>query len=146
MELDSKNSKCKCTSHRLVEKIVCAMLPEKPVIYSDSKKIVHEEVTDFVYGQIEALPVYLRIIYKIILYTFNLFSIFICGNIFSNLSKPKQLKYLRIWSNSPICQMRDFVKLIKSCTFLQYFDHSIILEAMKNQAENNEKQLQTGKN
>ena len=146
MESDSKNSKCKCASHRLVEKIVNAILPEKPVIYSDSRKIVHEEVTDFVYGQIEALPVYLKIVYKLVLYKFNLFSIFICGNIFSNLSKLNQLKYLRIWSNSPIRQMRDFVKLIKSCAFLQYFDHPIILEAMINQTENNEKQLQTGKN
>lgn len=146
MELDSKNSKCNCASYKLVEKIVNALLPEKPVIYSDSRKIVHEEVTDFVYGQIEALPAYLRIVYKMVLYKFNLLSIFICGNIFSNLSKPNQLKYLRIWSNSPIRQMRDFVKLIKSCAFLQYFDHRIILEAITNQTENNEKQLQTGKN
>ena len=130
MESNSKNSNYNCASYKLVEKIVSAMLPEKPVVYSDSRRKVEEDVSDFVYGQIEALPVYLRVIYKIVLCKFNFSSFFIYGNVFSNLTKSKQLNYLRIWSESPIRQMRDFIKLIKSCAFLQYFDHPVILEAM----------------
>ena len=146
MESNSKNSKHNCASYKLVEKIVSAMLPEKPVVYSDLRRKVEDDVSDFVYGQIEALPVYLRVIYKIVLCKFNFSSFFIYGNVFSNLNKSKQLNYSRMWSESPIRQMRDFIKLIKSCAFLQYFDHPVILEAIIIQNENNEKQLQTGKN
>ena len=140
------NSNYKCISHRLVAKIVSALLPKYPVIKSDERKKIEEDVIDFVYGQIEALPVYLQIAYKIILYKFNFYSLFLYGNIFSNLSESKKINYLKLWSESPIRQMRDFIKLIKSCTFLQYYDHPVILETMIVQNEKNEKQLQARKN
>ncbi len=136
----------KCASHKLISEIVIALLPEYPKGISEEKSIVENAVIDFVIGQIEALPVYLRFPYKIALYKFNFFSLFVYGRTFLKLGKKRKSNYIKMWSDSPLKQMRDVIKLLRSCALLQYYDHPVILNMISTKNENHEKQLQTRKN
>lgn len=110
--------------------VVCSILPEEPQLSSAEKNKAQNEVISFVNNQIVSLPSYLKVPFKFILFVFNSFALILFGNIFININREKQTKYLNIWANSSIKPMRDFIKLIRSCALLQYYDSQHVLPKM----------------
>src|SRR3990167_5307515 len=96
--------------------IVCSLIPDDPHLTDPERNKVENDVVQFVNNQIMSLPVYLKIPFKILISIFNYFAIFICGNFFYNLNKKNQIDYLNSWANSGLKPMRDFIKLVRSCT------------------------------
>ncbi len=108
---------------RVLSEIVRLLVPSYPKVDPAVKARVHADVTAFVVSQIEAMPSFLRLPYKLALITFNLLPLFWRGRPFVALPAAAQTAYVALWSDGPIGAMRDFVKLIRSCALLAYFDH-----------------------
>ena len=127
--------------------IVCSLMPEDPHLADSERNKVESDVVQFVNNQITSLPAYLRIPFKILISIFNCFAIFVCGNVFYNLNKKSQIDYLNLWTNSGLKPMRDFIKLMRSCTLLQYYDHPLVFSKINmNEKETYDRQLQPRKN
>ena len=56
------------------------------------------------------------------------------GRRFVALDAERRAAYVALWSDSPIGAMRNFVKLIRGCALLAYYDHPALLEALEAQA------------
>ena len=115
-------------AHNLISSISLTLIRDLNIPCDESIKV---EVVQSTVKQISSMPAYLWIAYRAILQTFNLLAIFYFGNIFLNLSAEKRLSYIKLWANSPIKTMRDFIKPIRSCTLYQFFDHPTILEYLE---------------
>ena len=62
---------------------------------------------------------------------FNCLSCLRFGLPFTVINQEKQGRYVRLWSQSPIGLMRDFIKLIRSCVLLSYLDHPLVLQELE---------------
>lgn len=108
---------------RVLSEIVRAILPSYPELEPVVKATVHTDVTAFVASQIEAIPSFLRLPYKLALVGFNLLPLLRWARPFVRLRPEARASYVTLWSDGPIGAMRDFMKLIRSCALLAYFDH-----------------------
>ena len=111
------------SQRQVVAEIIGLMLPEQPCLSAPERTQVHSAVTGFVVSQIEALPTFLALPYRVALLAFQLLPILRYGRRFDSLDQASQAAYLALWSEGPLAQARDFTKLIRSCALLAYFDH-----------------------
>jgi hypothetical protein len=103
--------------------IVRLTVPAYPDLDDQARARVDADVTDFVASQIGALPSFMHLPYRLGITAFQLLSLLRHGRRFAFLPKPAKESYLSFWSDGKIGPMRDFVKLIRSCALLAYFDH-----------------------
>jgi hypothetical protein len=111
---------------RVVSEIIRLITPLFPGLETHIQASVHADVTDFVASQVEAMPSFLRLPYMLAITTFHLLPIVRYGTHFLGLEQEAKAAYLSFWSNGKIGAMRDFIKLIRSCAVLAYFDHADI--------------------
>src|SRR5262245_48510590 len=69
------------------------------------------------------MPTFLRVPYRIALFAFNWLAVLRYRRPFVALGDELAATYLALWSNRGLGLNRDFVKLIRSCALLAYFDH-----------------------
>jgi hypothetical protein len=50
---------------------------------------------------------------------------------FSRLDPAKRKDYLSVWIHSTVGFKRDFIKLIRSCALLRFYDHPEIMASME---------------
>jgi hypothetical protein len=110
---------------------VDALLPGEPVLSGDASIVARREVSGFVCSQIAALPAHLRVPYRVALAAFELLPVVRHGRRFSRLDEARKARYLGLWSGAPIAAFRNFVKLIRSCALLAFFDHPLVMAAMR---------------
>ena len=108
---------------RVLSEIVDALLPDAPALDTAPRSEVHADVTAFVTRQVEAMPAFLAWAYRLAITAFDALAGLRHGRRFVSLEPARQRAYLELWSHSPIGPMRDFVKLIRSCSLLAFFDH-----------------------
>ena len=108
---------------RTISHIVRLLLPAYPELDAATKSRVHADASAFVISQIGAMPSFLRLPYKLAITGFELLPLARRGRRFHALAEEHQRSYLAFWSAAKIGAMRDFVKLIRSCALLAYFDH-----------------------
>ncbi|HXC49590.1 MAG TPA: gluconate 2-dehydrogenase subunit 3 family protein [Candidatus Limnocylindrales bacterium] len=120
----------KATVARIVESIT----PTFPPLDSGKRTVVFADVTRFVASQIEALPDFLRPPYKMALSGFEWLAVVRWGRPFTALDAARQAAWIALWSDSPVGAMRNFVKLIRGCALLAYYDHPLLLEALEAEA------------
>lgn len=111
------------SQRNVVAEIVGVVLPARLDLSAPERAQVHAAVTGFVASQIEALPTFLGLPYRLLLLAFSLLPILRYGRRFDGLDDASQAAYLALWSEGPLPQARDFIKLIRSCALLAYFDH-----------------------
>lgn len=111
------------SQRQLVAKIVGLVLPERPSLSAPERARVRSAVTGFVASQIEALPTFMALPYRVALLAFQLLPTLRYGRRFDGLNEASQAAYLALWSEGPVAPARDFIKLIRSCALLAYFDH-----------------------
>ena len=122
------------TRTSVVAGIIGAIAPVYPDLEEAVRLSVHQDVTRYVTSQIQSMPSFLRLPYKLALTVFNWLAIVPYRRRFIHLPLAVQISYLAKWSDGPIGVTRDFVKLIRSCALLAYFDHPLVtqqLEAMR---------------
>ena len=111
------------TRRRTIDEIVRILLPENPGPADGDRERVRIAVTDFVVSQIEAMPTFIGIPYRAAVSGFELLAIARFGRVFLALSDAEKASYLAAWADAPVGPARDFVKMIRSCALLAYFDH-----------------------
>lgn len=128
---DTKIGRVPQGSRRVVAAIVELLLPPFPALEAQARLGVVGEATRFAIAQIENIPTFLRLPYLLAITGFQWLAVLRYGRPFLRLSRPRQDAYLALWSDSPIAPMRDFVRLIRGCVVLAYFDHPEVARALR---------------
>ena len=118
-------------NHKLLVFMARSLHPKEPLLTPEEKAQVEETVVRYLAGQILAMPSYLKVPYIFALRAFNCLSCLRFGLPFTVINQEKQGRYVRLWSQSPIGLMRDFIKLIRSCVLLSYLDHPLVLQELE---------------
>ena len=103
--------------------MVRVISPSYPQLDEAQRSRVLASVTAFVASQIEGMPRFLAIPYGIAITAFQMLAFLRFGRGFRALDDARQRSYLAMWSDAKLGPFRDFIKLIRSCTLLAYFDH-----------------------
>lgn len=117
--------------------IVTLIVPAYPDLDAATRVTVEHDVTRYVASQIQQMPRFLRLPYKLAAASFNWLALLRYARPFRRLPADLQSSYLALWSEAPLGAMRDFVKLIRSSALLVYFDHPLVrrrLDAERRQA------------
>lgn len=106
-----------------VANIVALVIPEFPRLDATVQAQVQEDVCRYVLDQISSMAGFLAGPYRLAILGFEVLPVLRYGKAFHALPRRRQQAYLSLWSAAPLGAMRDFVKLIRSCALLAYFDH-----------------------
>ena len=115
---------------RVVAEIVRLLTPRYPRLADDTQTRVHDDVMRFVGAQIMALPDFLRLPYRLAITAFALLPVIRYGRPFLALSDDAKRAWLTSWSDGKIGATRNFVKLIRGCALLAYYDHPLVRERL----------------
>ena len=118
------------TRTTVVAGIIGVLTPVYPDLEESVRLSVHQDVTRYVASQIQSMPSFLRLPYKLALTAFNWLAVVPYRRRFIHLPFAAQVSYLALWSDGPMGILRDFVKLIRSCALLAYFDHPLVAERL----------------
>lgn len=113
-----------------VAAIVECLVPSVPALETEVRAAVVADVVRFVSSQVAALPDFLRAPYGLALVGFEWLPLLRWGRPFGALDSARQAAYLDHWSDAPIGAMRNFVKLMRSCALLAYYDHPALAAAL----------------
>ena len=111
--------------------VIELIIPAYPNLESETRRTVHRDVTRYVGSQIQSMPGFLRLPYKLALVAFDWLALLLHRRTFLHLAADSRLAYLAFWSEGPLGPMRDFVKLIRSSALLVYFDHPLVLQQLE---------------
>jgi hypothetical protein len=121
----------------VVGEIINVLLPGYPVLDTAGRAAVEGDVTRYVASQIESMPGFLRLPYKLALFGFELLPLLRRGKRFGRLRDADRARYLAFWNDAPLAPMRDFVKLIRSSALLVYFDHPAVMQCLERERRDN---------
>ena len=116
---------------RVVSDIIALIIPRYPEMDAAAQAQAQCDVTAFVGSQIAGMPSFLRVPYKLALSAFAALPLLRYGRTFTRLDAEARARYLAQWSDAPIGVMRNFVKLIRSCAVLAYFDHPLVMRHLE---------------
>ena len=88
-----------------------------------SRRLVEGDVGSFVEEQVRGMPAHLRLPYRAALWAFQWMALRQYGRPYTLLDPVKQRDYISVWIHSTVGFKRDFIKLMRSCALLQYYDH-----------------------
>lgn len=120
-------------SNGTVVDIVECVLPGFPRLDPGTKSAVLADVGTFVTRQVAAIPDFLRYPYRLALAAFEWLPVFRWGLRFGRLDDTRRRMYLDIWATAPVGAMRNFVKLIRSCALLAFYDHPSVQAPLQEQ-------------
>ena len=118
-----------------VAAIVESLVPSVPVLDPATRSTVLHDVTRFVGSQISALPSFLRVPYGLALTAFELLPLLRWGRPFVALDHERRAAWVARWTDAPIGVMRNFVKLIRGCALLAYYDHPALASVLTMESE-----------
>jgi hypothetical protein len=116
---------------RTVTKIVALVIPEFPRLEATVLAHVQDDVCRYVLDQIGSMAGYLAGPFRVAILGFEALPVLRYGKAFHALPRQRQQAYLSLWSAAPLGAMRDFVKLIRSCALLAYFDHQDVRRVLE---------------
>jgi hypothetical protein len=114
----------------VVQAVVAALLPGFPPLDGAAREQVVRDVAGFLGSQIGAMPATLRAPYRIALAAFGLLPLFRYGRTSTRLDADTRAAWLELWGERGGLPTRSFVKLLRSCALLAYFDHSLVTEKL----------------
>ncbi len=116
------------TQNPILAAIISVLLPKDPYLSAEEKAEVERAVVDFVSAQIAGMATYMRVPYGMAMMGFNWMALRPYGRSFVHLDPVKQRDYLGMWIHSTLGVKRDFIKLIRSCALLCFYDHPVVLK------------------
>jgi hypothetical protein len=114
----------------IIREAVEVVLPEHPPLEASIRSRVHDDVTAFVVSQVEALPSFLRVPYEVGVVAFDVLPLLRRGRLMRRLDAARRAAYVAAWDASVLAPIRNFVKLIRSCALLAYYDHPEVSRAL----------------
>jgi hypothetical protein len=115
---------------RVLAGITALLIPGEPRLPYEVRSRVLDYVERFVALQVENIPTYLRVPYLAAVVGFQWMPVLRFGQRFLDLPLESQRAYLALWSEAPLAPMRDFVRLIRNCALLAYYDHPDVCRAL----------------
>lgn len=116
----------------VIARLVCLLTRGYPELDAATRANAQRDVTAFVCSQIGSMPSFLRLPYRIVLAAFNWLPALRYGRPFVSLPDDVASAYLSLWSTRSLGPSRSFVKLIRTCSLLAYYDHPQIRAALAN--------------
>lgn len=107
------------------------LLPAWPGLPPVDRAGVEEDVVAYVRRQVRRMPTFLRVPFLCAVVVFGLGAVVMHGRPFTSLPVTKRRAYVNAWALSPIIPLRDFVKMIRSCALLAWFDHARVAAALQ---------------
>jgi hypothetical protein len=111
--------------------IIRGLLPVEPALAAELRERVERETVAFVASQIRDMPTHLRVPYLWLARGFNWMALRQYARPYTGLDPAKQRDYLSVWIHSTVGFKRDFIKLLRSCSLLFYYDHPEVTRAME---------------
>lgn len=115
---------------QVVDEVVRLVTPTYPALDPADRARVHASVCGFVSSQIESLPSFMFLPYQAAMTAFELLPVLRFRRRFPALDEARKRAYLALWSDAAFGPARDFVKLMRSCALLAYFDHPDVLRRL----------------
>jgi hypothetical protein len=115
--------------------VVASLLPAHPRVTESVRATVTASVVEFVVSQVGALPDFLRIPYGLGLLAFEYLPLARWGRPLGHLDAERRAAYIASWSDSPLGAARNFMKLMRSCALLAYYDHPALRSALEAPAD-----------
>ena len=115
---------------RLLAGVTALLIPIEPRLPDEVRVRVLDDTERFVALQVENVPAYLRVPYLIAMAAFQWLPVLRFGRRFLDLPFESQRACLAMWSEAPLAPMRDFVRLIRNCALLAYYDHPDVCRAL----------------
>lgn len=84
---------------------------------------VEDDVARLVATQIAAMPSFLRLPYRCALVGFDLLPLVRWGRTFRGLDGGRRAAWVATWDERGLGPTHAFVKLVRSCSLLAFFDH-----------------------
>ena len=129
---------------RTIAAIVACLQPDFPRLEPAAQGDVQAGVTAFTTAQVAALPDFLRHPYRLALVAFEWLALLRFGRRFVALGSEQRRAWLDLWSASPVGAMRNFVKLLRSCTLLAFYDHPAVQLPLNQQVRRRAAEPRTG--
>lgn len=108
---------------KVIARLVQLLAPQYPALDAAARTAVEHDVTAFVVSQVKSMPSFLRVPYRLALLGFDWLAVLRYRRSFVALPDVAATAYLSLWSDGGLAVTHDFVKLIRSCALLAYFDH-----------------------
>jgi hypothetical protein len=115
---------------RTVAGIVACVVPAVPALDAAARAAALSDVTRFVHLQIRALPDFLRVPYQLALVGFDWLAVLRWGRPFRALDAERRAAWVALWSDAPLALPRSFLRLIRGCALLAWYDHPALLAAL----------------
>ena len=109
---------------------VDALGPGFPPLAPDARERVTSDVAGFLVQQIGGIPDPLRLPYHAALVVFDAAAVLHHQRTFRGLDRAARVAHLAWWANVGGLATRTFVKLLRSCTLLAWFDHPLVTERL----------------
>ncbi|MCC6763044.1 MAG: hypothetical protein IT293_00130 [Deltaproteobacteria bacterium] len=119
---------------RTVAAIAECLAPDFPRLDAATRAAVLSDVTAFTASQVGALPDFLRYPYRLVLMAFEWLAVPRYGRPFVALDAERRRAWVDLWAESPLGATRNFVKLVRSCALLAFYDHPALQDALRLQA------------
>lgn len=110
--------------------LTTTLLPPWPALPDALRGEVEADVVDYVRRQIRRMPLFLRAPWTAVLLVFAAGAMLRYGRPFASLSSARRRAWVRLWAESPVVPMRDFVRMVRSCALLAWFDHPVVSDAL----------------
>ncbi|MEB2284464.1 MAG: hypothetical protein B6D46_02970 [Polyangiaceae bacterium UTPRO1] len=122
------------TAGRTIAAAVEAVAPDFPRLDAATRRVVLTDVAAFTASQVDAMPEHLRYLYRLALIAFEWLAVLRFGRPFTALDGDRRRTWVDFWTESPLAASRNFVKLIRSCTLLAFYDHPAVRDPLERQA------------
>ncbi len=111
--------------------VVDCLVPADAAVDPATRAAALADTTRFVGSQIASLPDFLRAPYLLALAAFELLPVLRWGRTFTALDGARRAAWLALWTDAKIGAMRNFVKLIRGCALLAYYDHPALAASLR---------------
>ncbi len=112
--------------NEIVAGVAACLVPDFPALDAAVRSAVLRDVSAFLSGQVDGLPAVLRLPYRSALAAFDAAPLLRHRRTFRRLAPAEQTAHLAWWTDAGGLATRNFVKLLRSCTLLAWFDHPLV--------------------
>ena len=116
--------------HGALAVLTVSLLPSWPLPPGLQRNRVEAEIISYVQRQVRRMPLFLRLPWLVVLLVFANACLFRHGRTFVALPPQRRKAWVRLWAESPLVPMRDFVRMVRSCALLAWFDHPLVCGAL----------------
>jgi len=112
--------------HEIVAAAADALVPGFPALPPADRARATADVARFLAQQVGAMPVVLRTPYRAALVAFDLAAVVRARRAFRRLETAGRVAHVAWWEDLGGLATRNFVKLLRSCALLAWFDHPLV--------------------